>query len=166
MPTAVVGFVTIPTLSFVKYRDSKSDKEQRSFLPTDEQLEIDQNKLDKELIVLNTDIKVENSRKQSGLLKVCYTVSWHYTVSKQSIRKRRSGSRKVIRNNFANLYDGLHATHSLKKRWHKKLLKCVDTEVELIRKYNLKSTKIEVTVTKEVYARSWKIKHGRGGTWN
>jgi len=117
-------------------------------LSTDEQLEIDQNKLDKELILLNTDIKVENSRKQSGLLKVCYTVSWHYTVSKQSIRKRRSGSRKVIRNNFSNLYDGLHATHSLKKRWHKKILKCIDTEVELIRKYNLKYTKIEVTVSK------------------
>jgi hypothetical protein len=69
LPTAVVGFVRIPTLSFVKYRDSKSDKEQRSLLPTDEQLEIDQNKLDKELILLNTDIKLENSRKQSGLLK-------------------------------------------------------------------------------------------------
>jgi hypothetical protein len=50
LPTAVVEFVTIPTLSFVKYRDKKSDKEQRSLLPTDEQLEIDQNKLDKELI--------------------------------------------------------------------------------------------------------------------
>jgi hypothetical protein len=42
--------VTIPNVSFAKYRDSKSDKEQRSLLPTDEQLEIDQNKLDKELI--------------------------------------------------------------------------------------------------------------------
>jgi hypothetical protein len=50
LPTAVVEFVTIPTLSFVKYRDKKSDKEQRSLLPTDGQLEIDQNKLDKELI--------------------------------------------------------------------------------------------------------------------
>jgi hypothetical protein len=50
LPTAVVEFVTIPTLSFVKYRDNKFDKEQRSLLPTDEQLEIDQNKLDKELI--------------------------------------------------------------------------------------------------------------------
>jgi hypothetical protein len=69
LPTAVVGFVRIPTLSFVKYRDSKSDKEQRSLLLTDEQLEIDQNKLDKELIWLNTDIKLENSRKQSVLLK-------------------------------------------------------------------------------------------------
>jgi hypothetical protein len=69
LPTAVVGFVRIPTLSFVEYRDSKSDKEQRSLLPTDEQLEIDQNKLDKELNLLNTDIKLENSRKQSGLLK-------------------------------------------------------------------------------------------------
>jgi len=117
-------------------------------LSTDEQLEIDQNKLDKELILLNTDIKLENSRKQSGLLKGCYTVSWQNTVSKQSIRKRRSGSRKVIRNKFANLYDGLHATHSLKKRWHRQLSKRVDTEVELIRKYNLKYTKIEVTVSK------------------
>ena len=79
--------MTIPNVSFAKYRDSKSDKEQRSLLPTDEQLEIDQNKLDKELIWLNTDIKLENSRKQSGLLKGCYTVSWHNTVSKQSIRK-------------------------------------------------------------------------------
>ena len=50
LPTAVVEFVTIPTLSFVKYRDNEFDKEQRSLLPTDEQLEIDQNKLDKELI--------------------------------------------------------------------------------------------------------------------
>jgi hypothetical protein len=148
LPTDVVGFVTNPTSSFAKYRGSKSDKEQRSLLPTDEQLQIDQNKIDKELILLNTDNKLENSRQQSGLLKGCFTASWHTIFSKQSIRKRRCGSRKLIRNNFANLYDDLYATHSLKKQWHKQLFKCVDTEVELIRKYNLKSTKIEVTVTK------------------
>jgi hypothetical protein len=64
------------------------------------------------------------------------------------MRKRRSGSRKVIRNHFANLYDGLHATHSLKKPWHKQLLKCVDAEAELIRKFILKSTEIKVIVSK------------------
>jgi hypothetical protein len=57
LPTAVVGFVTIPTLSVVKYRDSKSDKEQRSLLPTDEQLEIDQTKLDNKLNLLNTGLE-------------------------------------------------------------------------------------------------------------
>jgi hypothetical protein len=57
LSTAVVGFVTIPTLSVVKYRDSKSDKEQRSLLPTDEQLEIDQTKLDNKLNLLNTGLE-------------------------------------------------------------------------------------------------------------
>ena len=57
LPTAVVGFVTIPTLSVAKYRDSKSDKEQRSLLPTDEQLEIDQTKLDNKLNLLNTGLE-------------------------------------------------------------------------------------------------------------
>jgi hypothetical protein len=44
---------------------------------SDEDLQNDQRKLDVELIGLNADIKLENSRKQSGLLKGCFTISWH-----------------------------------------------------------------------------------------
>ena len=152
LPTAVVGFITVPTLSFINYRDflrlnprsyKRSGRETRS--ASDKELQADQAKLDKELTLLNADIKLENSRKQSGLLKGCYTISWHNSISKVSIRKRRSGSRKVVRNNFADLHDGLHPKNSLKRRWHKQLVKCATSELDLIRQYNLKTTKVTVT---------------------
>jgi hypothetical protein len=65
-------------------------------------------------LLLNTSLKLENSRKQTGLLKGCHTISWHNSISRESIRKRRSGSRKVVRTNFSEPYDGLHPTGSLK----------------------------------------------------
>lgn len=165
VPTAVVGFVTIPTLSFVNYREHisqkykeerrrqtkeskhkgrKSERYRKSNV-TDEELQKDQETLDNELLCLNTSLKLENSRKQRGLLKGCYTISWHNSISKESRRKRRSGTRKVIRNNFSELYDGLHPSRSLKVRWHKQLLKVANSELELIKQYNLKSTKVTFT---------------------
>jgi len=98
IPTAVVGFVTVPTLSFVIYREflAKKNKdknrrgqtrgskerrhrqrEQGKSKSSEEELKIDQEKLDKELLLLNTSLKLENSRKQTGLLKGCHTISWH-----------------------------------------------------------------------------------------
>lgn len=156
VPTAVVGFITIPTLSFDKYRQFRAnknkDRNSGSNRPKDrstnkptlcvEDLQADQEKLNRELTLLNADIKLENSRNQTGLVKGCYTVSWHNSVTKVSIRKNRSGSRKVVRNHFSFLYDGLHPEASLKKRWHQQLVKCATAEVELIKQYNLKNTKV------------------------
>ena len=165
VPTSVVGIITVPTLSFLTYRNFRENKEKdkrankhqtesrsgkrthKSSRPdksraSDKDLQDDQEKLDKELVLLNASIKLENSRKQTGLLKGCYTVSWHNSISRVSIRKRRSGSRKVVRNNFSELYDGLHPKQSLKKRWHNQLLKCATSELELIRQYKLKTTKV------------------------
>ena len=160
-PSTVVGLVTVPSLSFRANRDfrikenspvgkakSKNSKPSGQ-IPTiisNEELERDQRKLDSELLGLNADIKLENSRKQSGLLKGCFTVSWHNSISKWSIRKRRSGSRKVIRNSFKELYDGLHAKHTLKRKWHAQLLKTANSELKLIKDYNLKTTKVTVNV--------------------
>lgn len=164
LPEAVVGFVTVPTLSFRKYcehraKKSRDDSQRKKYKSgrqsgrhsetktvSSEDLQVDQEKLDKELASLNTRLKFENSRRQSGVQKGCYTVSWHNTVSKASIRKNRSGSRTVIRNSFTELYDGLHPTSTLKRKWHKQLIKCCTDEVKLIREHNLKSTKITVAV--------------------
>jgi hypothetical protein len=148
-PQTVVGFITVPTLSFRNYQDfritEKYHKSKANIGFSDEDLQNDQRKLDVELIGLNADIKLENSRKQSGLLKGCFTISWHNSISRESRRKRRSGSRKVVRNDFKELYDGLHATRTLKRKWHKQLLKCATSELKLI-KHNLKTTKVTVKV--------------------
>ncbi|CAC5393515.1 unnamed protein product [Mytilus coruscus] len=151
LPTAVVGFITIHTLSFINYRDflrlnPMSYKRSGRRSASDKELQADQAKLDKELTLLYADKKLENSRKQSGLLKGCYTISWHNSISKVSIRKRKSGSRKVIRNNFADLHDGLHPKNSLKRRWHKQLVKCATSELDLIRQNNLKTTKVTLAM--------------------
>ena len=98
-PQTVVGLITVPTLSFRNYQDFRitekyhksKGKSRTNIRFSDEDLQNDQGKLDVELIGLNADIKLENSRKQSGLLKGCFTISWHNSISRESRRKRRSG---------------------------------------------------------------------------
>ena len=139
-PQTVVGFITVPILSFRNYQDyritekyHKSKGKSRTNIGfSDEDLQNDQGKLNVELIGLNADIKLENARKQSGLLKGCFTISWHNS--------------KVVRNDFKELYDGLHATRTLKRKWHKQLLKCGTSELKLIKQHNLKTTKVTVKV--------------------
>ena len=150
-PATVVGFITVPTLSFQKYRDTKKDDKKKTTLKSDSDLEKDQSRLDNKLSLLNASIKFENSRKQSGVCKGCYTVSWHNTIAKRTTRKRRSGSRILIKNNFDSLYDGLHAKRSLKQKWHEQLLKCVNAEVKLIREYNLKCTKVVISNERDTW---------------
>lgn len=153
-PQTVVGFITVPTLSFRNYPDfritekyHKSKGKSRTNIGfSDEDLRNDQGKLDVRLIGLNVDIKLYNSRKRSGLLKGCFTISWHNSISRESRRKRRPGSRKVVKNDFKQLYDGLHATRTLKRKWHKQLLKCATSELKFIKQHNLKTTKVTVKV--------------------
>lgn len=135
-PGTIVGFVTVPTLSFRKYRDyrNKSKRHAKKSKVGDSDLYRDQEKLDNKLALLNASLKFENSRHQVGVSKGCFTVSWHNTVTKRSTRKRRSGSRVVIRNNFDKLYDGLHANRELKSKWHNQLVKCVNAEVKLVKR--------------------------------
>jgi hypothetical protein len=75
-PQTVVGFITVPTLSFRNYQDfritEKYHKSKANIGFSHENLQNDQRKLDVELIGLNADIKLENSRKNNR--SALYTV--------------------------------------------------------------------------------------------
>ena len=143
IPNALVGFVTIPPLSFKLYHEHCKQKQGLKHPElTDEILETYQTRLDSELDKINNLIKVENCLKQSGHSKGCMTVSWHNTVCRQSKRKRNSGRYKVVtKNNFKELYDGLHANSDLKHKWFNQIIDEIRAEI----RYTV-SDREEVTV--------------------
>ncbi|MES9885082.1 MAG: hypothetical protein ABW185_29925 [Sedimenticola sp.] len=133
-PKALVGFVTIPTLSFVKYRDTRVGKEHSQY--SDRELSIFQSEVDGKLKSLNIRIKLENSTRQSGFETGCRTVSWHNSITRQSRRKRRDGtSRTVTRTCFNQLYDGLHAVRPLKRKWFDEVCKAALAERRYLKRY-------------------------------
>lgn len=148
-PDALVGFVTVPTLSFAK--NIKSRIESRKLVKskfTEADIKEVQQSLDEQIQLLNIKLKFENSVRQAGHKKGCRTVSWHSYITKCSKRKRNKlarRSRTVIRNNFSKLYDGLHAVSDLKRRWFQDLVACITAE----RKYTIydKSQTIQVAIS-------------------
>lgn len=131
-PKALVGFVTVPTLSFAKNIESRiiSNRLRESKYSTTEVAGL-QTALDEQISILNIRLKFENSVHQAGHRKGCRTISWHRYITKLSKRKRSrtaKHSRTVVRNNFTKLYDGLHAVSELKQRWFHDLLHCITIE--------------------------------------
>lgn len=146
-PNALVGFATIPTLSFkknIEYRIRKGNLVKSKH--TKHEIDHIQNELDETVGKVNTRIKLENSNRQVGHRKGCLTVSLHRDVAKQTKRRNRSGRLRVIeKNSFKQLYDGLHAESSLKHKWFDKLCQAVKTEIG----FTLKDKAASVRVTIE-----------------
>ena len=131
-PTALIGYVTIPSVSFVKNRDFRlSDGSLKKSLFTNEQLQIFQSELDEKIEKINCWIKLENNRKQEVHNRGCRTVSWHSSVSKTSKKRRKHGTfRTVTRNKFDALYDGVHAISSVKHKWFAEVVKAIKAELD------------------------------------
>ena len=131
-PDALVGFVTVPTISFVANKNYRLEAGKlKSSIYSDEQLQCFQITLDQEITLLNFKLKEENSFKQDGHNRGCMTVSWHKYVTRSSKRKRNKQSTKsqtVVRNNFSGLYDGIHAISTLKQKWFYDLCACIRKE--------------------------------------
>ena len=117
-PSALVGFITEAPLSSKIYHDyCKSSGALKFHTQIEETLNPFQTKIDTELDALNSLLKFENCNKQKRHTKGCMTVSWHNSVCRQSKRKNKSGKfRVVVKNDFRQLYDGLHATSDLKHK--------------------------------------------------
>lgn len=130
-PDALVGFITVPTLSFKKNIEFrlKNGKLRNSKFNECELSEF-QSKLDYEISSLNSYIKLENSSKQEGHNRGCRTISWHRSITKESKRRRNKNavSRTVTRNNFNPFYDGLHPTIDLKQKWFMDVCECARRE--------------------------------------
>lgn len=142
--SCLVGFITIPPISFEKNRQYRLDigKLKESTF-SDLQIVEFQDKLNEQVSLLNTRIRLENSTQQSGHRKGCRTISWHNDIVRLSkVRNRRGVLRNRIRNDFSKLYDGIHATSYLKQKWFKELCKCVEAEL----KYTISETAASVHV--------------------
>lgn len=121
--TVIVSFVTIPPASFAKFQASKS-------LPapilSEAELKFNQQQLDALLDQANTRIRMLNSELQ---LSVCSrTLSWHTSIRKPSKRRNRAGHYTTLRNDFSQLYDGLHAKSELKRKWFNELLRSFELD--------------------------------------
>ena len=110
----IVSFVTIPTASFQKFQASRKVPKP---VISDTDLEQYQQDFDSKLDTINNQIITLNSDCNVR------TLSWHNSVRKSAKRKHSTGVRSVKRNHFAHLYDGLHATSKLKRRWYSEAYK-------------------------------------------
>ena len=123
-PTTIISIVTIPMVSFAKF---KASKHLSSPLLSAEELDRNQRQIDLLLDQANARIREFNSVPQLGV--ITRTLSWHTAVRKPSKRKTRSGRYNTcLRNDFSQLYDGLHAKPMLKRRWFNELLKSFEID--------------------------------------
>jgi hypothetical protein len=141
-PSTLVGFITEAPLSSKIYHDyCKSSGALKFPTQSEETLNPFQTKIDTELDALNSLLKFENCNKQEGHTNGCMTVSWHNSVCRQSKRKNKSGKfRVVVKNDFRQLYDDLHATSDLKHKWFNQFIEIVHAEIKLIMADKLERT--------------------------
>ena len=122
-PTTTISVVTIPPVSFSRFQASKQ-------LPapilSEDDLKFNQNQLDSLLDQVNTRIRSFNAELQLGIRT--RTLSWHSSIRKPSKRRNQTGHYTTLRNDFSQLYDGLHAKSTLKRRWYKELLKSFEID--------------------------------------
>ena len=121
-PNSIVSFCTIPTASFAKFQLSR-----RLTAPilSEAELYTAQEDLDTVLDSVNSRIPALNVGSLSSFISITpHNLAWHSHIRRVSKRMSRSGKlRSSVRSNFSQLYDGLHATSSLKKRWFLDLYK-------------------------------------------
>ncbi|MES9880249.1 MAG: hypothetical protein ABW185_05135 [Sedimenticola sp.] len=131
-PNALVGFATIPSLSFKDNNRHKRDNgELVESLFTEAEIEEQQRKINADICDINKRIKLENSTRQQNHERGCLTVSLHSEIEKKSRRRNRGGKlREVTQYKFAKLYDGLHGKSDLKHKWYNSLLKAIAQEIK------------------------------------
>lgn len=130
-PDALVGFVTIPTISFEKFNDLQTSTGKLwTVKQSKSELKVLQTKLDEILHEVNSRLKVENCKRQLPHKKGCRTVSWHNSITTRSKKRTKKGHFKLVyKNNFTKLYDGVHGVSELKKKWFCELCKAISAEI-------------------------------------
>ncbi|CAC5380191.1 unnamed protein product [Mytilus coruscus] len=130
LPNALVGFITVPPISFKKYKEHcfENKKLTVSEISNDDLLKF-QKDLEKEVELLNEKIIFGNCEKQSGHLKGCRTISWHRSVCRLGKVKRGKKYQKVYKNDFRELYDGIHGTSDIKQKWFSQLIIAIRAEI-------------------------------------
>ncbi|CAG2228923.1 unnamed protein product [Mytilus edulis] len=130
IPNALVGFITVPPISFKKYKEHcfENKKLTVSEISDDDLLKF-QKDLEKEVELLNEKIIFGNCEKQSGHLKGCRTISWHRSVCRLGKVKRGKKYQKVYKNDFRELYDGIHGTSAIKQKWFSQLIIAIRAEI-------------------------------------
>ena len=128
-PTTVISVVTIPSVSFARFQASKHLP---SPILSEEDLKYNQKQIDSLLDLANARIRSLNAELQLGI--TTRTLSWHNSIRKPSKRRIRTGHYTTLRNDFSQLYDGLHAKSTLKRRWYKELLKSFEIDSQALRK--------------------------------
>ena len=122
-PDAIISFVTIPPINFYQqlrfWVDKKRlqkpiyDYTKRKTFQTAHEITIAD---------INKNINSLNHRKQHGV--TCQTASWHTEVL-----KTQKGKTKLI---ACSLYDGVHGTIEVKKKWHAKFHQAIQKEIKQI----------------------------------
>ncbi|KAJ8045933.1 hypothetical protein HOLleu_09054 [Holothuria leucospilota] len=115
-PGTIVSFCTIPTASLKKFQDCKN---LQAPILSESDLTTAQVYLDQVLDEVNSRIIALNSGTS-------HTVSLHSDIRRSSIRRSstipREGRRTTIRSKVNLLYDGLHATSNVKRKWYNAVL--------------------------------------------
>lgn len=122
-PNALVGLTTIAPASFARFQ---TYKQLAVPILDDEALQTNQQELDSIIDTVNATIKTINTTPQHGF--TLRTLSWHTAVRKTTKRRGRYHINYAVRNNFAPLYDGLHAKSTLKRKWYKLVYQVFERE--------------------------------------
>ena len=130
VPSALVGFITVPPVSLKKYKEHCLEHKYLTISEiSNADLEKYQKDLENEIELLNKNIVFENCESQSGHFKGCRTVSWHRSVCRLGKKKRGKKYKKVYKTDFRELYDGIHGTSDVKQKWFKQLILAIRAEI-------------------------------------
>ena len=120
-PDAIVSFVTIPPINFYQQLKYWTNKKRLPHPIYDYE---DRNTFQKahEIIVadINKNINSLNHREQHGI--TYQRASWHTEVL-----KTHKGKTMLI---ACSLYDGVHGTEDVKKKWHVKFHQAIQKEIK------------------------------------
>lgn len=148
IPSALVGFVTIPTahLPSIQQHNIDSKKTIPSSAYPLETLQQEQSKLNTLIDEINNRIRTLNSNEQAFCTRGCWTVSWHSYIAK--LHSKRSGkgrpAKKHTRYMYGNLYDGLHAVSTVKRAWFQLVLRSFRAELGYTQREDIGTATVEL----------------------
>ena len=120
-PPAIVSFVTIAPVVFLKQlRYFQEQRKLRHPIYNEGDRTKFQGPHEETILAINKRIKELNHQEQSGI--VCQTASWH-----SEVLRRQRGSDRLIP---GALYDGIHPTENVARKWHKAFHQAISKEIK------------------------------------
>ena len=139
VPSALVGFVTIPSANLFELHCSTQS------------LCVQQAEMNNKLDTINRNIRSINSSTQTGHCRGCWTVSWHLSVQKKHTKRSRKNAKPKHCTKFPwkNLYDGLHVTSEIKRIWFNQVVSAFRAEILFTTRENSSSLVYEDITSEE-----------------